>query len=245
MSTPSSHDSAEHSAPSVPSGESIPGFGEQVAAASAASGSLRRTAEGGIDVMHALGGVRGLLEAVLPSLVFLVAFLATADLALSLWLSVGLAVLAAGLRLIQRGRLMQAVAGLVGVLLCALTARVTGKAIDFYLVGLWTNAVYAVAVAVSMAVRWPLAGVLFGFLRGEETSWRRRPRRLRAYQIGTGVVLGVFLVRLLVEVPLFLAGSVAGLGIARLVLGLPFYGLGLWLGWMVTRPEAAEPVRTP
>ena len=35
-----------------------------------------------------------------------------------------------------------------------------------------------------------------------------------------------------------LADALVALGTARLVMGLPLYGLALWVAWMITRPEA-------
>ena len=45
----------------------------------------------------------------------------------------------------------------------------------------------------------------------------------------------MFAARLLVQVPLYLAGEVALLGIARLVMGVPLWGLTLWLTWLLVR----------
>jgi hypothetical protein len=51
---------------------------------------------------------------------------------------------------------------------------------------------------------------------------------------------GLFIVRLLVQLPLYAASAVVALGIARTAMGLPLFGLGLWLTWRMVRP-----VRTP
>ena len=41
-------------------------------------------------------------------------------------------------------------------------------------------------------------------------------------------------------VPLYLAEATTALGVARLVMGLPFYALGLWLAWSVSAPAPGE-----
>ena len=46
----------------------------------------------------------------------------------------------------------------------------------------------------------------------------------------------MFAARLLVQVPLYLAENLTGLGVARLVMGVPLYALTLWLAWLVSRP---------
>ena len=42
--------------------------------------------------------------------------------------------------------------------------------------------------------------------------------------------------RLVVQVPLYLADNVVALGTTRLIMGVPLYALGLWLAWLVSRP---------
>ena len=49
---------------------------------------------------------------------------------------------------------------------------------------------------------------------------------------------GLFLVRLVVQLPLYLAGEVVVLGIARTAMGIPLFALGLWITYrMVRRPH--------
>lgn len=204
----------------------------------AAASSMRTRDDGTLDVMGSIGGVRGLLEASLPAAGFLVAFVLTEDLTLAIILAVALSVVFTVIRLVQRGTLVQALSGLVGVVLCAVVAYRTGEARDFYVLGFVTNAAYLAAFIISIAVRWPFLGLLFGLLRGEGLSWRRDTVRRRRYAMATWLVSAVLLARLLVQMPLYFADDLAGLGIARLVMGLPLYALALWWGWMLTRPAA-------
>ena len=62
--------------------------------------------------------------------------------------------------------------------------------------------------------------------------------RDRAARRGTVTLAAMFALRLVVEVPLYLAGdrAVAALGVARIVLGLPLFALTLWLVWLMVRP---------
>ena len=78
-------------------------------------------------------------------------------------------------RLVQRRPLTQALAGVVGVGISAWFANSTGKAEDFYLPGFLANAAYITAMVISIAVKWPIAGLLFGFIRNEGLDWRRNP----------------------------------------------------------------------
>ena len=75
-----------------------------------------------MDVLHAIGGWRGLVETSLPSLLFLIFFTVTKDLNLALVIAVAAAGIFTVLRLVQRSKLIPAVSGIVGVAICAFTA---------------------------------------------------------------------------------------------------------------------------
>jgi hypothetical protein len=202
----------------------------------AAKAGVSRGADGRIDVLKSIGGIRGLAESILPGLVFLVVFTAGGQLGPALIGSLGVAAVFTVVRLVQRGTVTQAFSGLVGVAICAFVANRTGQPKDFYLWGFVTNAGYIVAMAVSVLARWPLAGLLFGFIRGEGLDWRKDRRRIRLYSAATWILVTVLALRLLVQVPLYLADNLVALGTTRLVMGLPLYALGLWLAWLVSRP---------
>ncbi|MGO4383896.1 DUF3159 domain-containing protein [Specibacter sp. RAF43] len=199
-----------------------------------------RTDNGHIDLLAAAGGVRGIAESVLPGLVFLVVFTLTRNLMGALAGSVAIAVIFLAARLAQRTPLTQALAGIFGVALSAFLALKTGKAENFYAVGFFTNIGYLIAMVVSIAVRWPVLGLLFGYARNEGLRWRGEPERLRAYRVATWIIVGVMAARLAVQVPLYLAGQVDALGAMRLIMGVPLYALGLWVAWLVSRPVKTD-----
>lgn len=209
---------------------------ERSVAAYAARSGMRRRDDGQLDVLHAVGGWRGLAETVLPGLVFLVVLLVGGALGPALTASLGAAAVFTVLRLLQRQSLVQALSGFVGVAVCALFARATGEALDYYVPGFWINAAWFLGLGVSLAVGWPLLGVFYGFVRGEGTEWRAVPVRRRAYRVATLMLMAMFAARLLVQVPLYLAENLTGLGVARIGMGVPLYALTLWLAWLVSRP---------
>jgi hypothetical protein len=225
--------------PEPDSAPEAPGFAG-LAEGYASKAGLHRTDDGRIDVLKSAGGYQGIAESILPGLVFLITFTATGALTPSLIAALGAAAVFTVVRLVQRRPLTQALAGIVGVAISAWFANSTGKAEDFYLPGFLTNAAYIVAMVISIAVRWPIAGLLFGFIRNEGLDWRRHPARVRAYRLGTWIIVGVLALRLLVQVPLYLMGpdGLAALATTRLIMGAPLYILGVWLAWLVTRPAA-------
>lgn len=191
----------------------------------------------GADILRVLGGVRGLIETLAPGIAFLVAYTFSRDLAISLSLSLGLAVVFVVVRIFQRSQTRSAVAGLIAVSASAAVALFTGKPEDNYLIGLYTNSAYALVMFVSLVVGWPALGLLIGFVMGDGVAWRRNKRRYRMMVLITAIWLLLFVVRLLVQMPLYMAGDayVEELGLARILMGTPLYAIVLVLTWMLTR----------
>ena len=191
----------------------------------------------------AFGGVRGVLEAVLPVTVFSVVYGITRDVTPSAVAALVPAVVLAVWRLVAREPLTQAIGGLMGVGIGAFIAVRTGQAETFFLPSIIKNAAYGAVYLVSILVRWPLIGAILGVVLGEGTHWRQVPPRMRAYVVATWLWVGLFGVRLLVQVPLYLADRVALLGAVNVGLGLPLFGLVVWGSWLVLRrvPVAYPP----
>lgn len=201
--------------------------------------AVARTVDGQIDVLKTVGGYQGLAESIVPALIFSVVFTLTRGLSISLAAAVVSAAIFTVVRLVQKTPLTQALAGIIGVAICAFVAMRTGDAQNYFLPGFITNAVYIVVMLVSLLVRWPVAGLLFGFIRSEGTTWRRNEIRRRSYALATWIIIAVLALRLAVQLPLFLADNFVALATARLIMGLPLYALGLWIAWLVSRPRAA------
>jgi len=193
-------------------------------------------------IAEAVGGPLGMAETAAPAIAFVVAYtISGSDTNTAAAVAVGLAVVLAVARLVRRESPRHALSGLIGVGFAAFIATRSGKAEDFFLPGLLFNAAYASALLISIAVRWPLIGVIVTKLDGEDNSWRDDPRRVRAYRLATWLWVGLFSLRLLVQLPLYLAQEVVALGIARTAMGLPVFALGLWLSWLLVRGVRPAP----
>lgn len=197
---------------------------------------LSQNADGGIDVIASVGGMRGILETVIPGFVFVMVYALSRELSWALVASIGLGVIFMIVRLINKSTLVQAASGLIGILICAFAARSSGEAKDYYVPGFFIGAGYLMALVISILIKWPLAGVLFGFIRNEGTEWRQQPGRLRRYAIATWIIIAVFIARLAVQLPMYFADNVVALGLARALMGVPLYAAGLWFAWLVSRP---------
>lgn len=210
---------------------------------------LQRGANGHIDVLQAAGGVRGIAESVLPGAVFLALFTMTHSLNVGLIASIATAAIFTVARLIQRQPLTQALAGIVGVVISAFFSRSTGEAKDYYVAGFIVNGAYLGALLVSVFIKWPLLGLLYGYVRNEGLRWRHQPARLRAYRLATCILILAFALRFVVQLPLYFANQVEALGVTRILMGVPLYALGLWLAWLMSRPtttaESTVPAEQP
>jgi Protein of unknown function (DUF3159) len=205
------------------------------------------TRDGPPNLADAMGGPVGIAEASVPAVSFVVAYSASGqDTTIAASVAVGLALLLTIVRLIRRESPLHALSGLVGVAFAAFIARQSGRAENFFLPGLLFNAGYASAFLISLAIRRPLVGVIVSHLDGEGNAWRSSPARVRAFSRATWLWAGVFLVRLLVQLPLYLAGAVVELGVARTAMGLPLFALGLWLTWLLVRgSRVSGPASSP
>ncbi|WP_345764582.1 DUF3159 domain-containing protein [Diaminobutyricibacter sp. McL0608] len=192
----------------------------------------------GTALLGALGGIRGLLETILPGLVFLILFTFTTNVPLSLGASVLVAVVFTAVRIIGKTPVTQAVAGLIGVGASAILALITGRGEDNFIFGIGLNLLYGAALLISMLVRWPLIGLASGYLMGDGLAWRKDRTKFRVMQALTFLWFLLFAARLVVELPLYLAhtdAATTGLGIAKLLMGVPLYAPLLLVTWFVVR----------
>lgn len=193
-----------------------------------------------VSIFSAMGGYRGLLDSVVPTVVF-VPLYALSGLNVAIWaaLAAGAALFAA--RLARRETLQHAVAGFVVVAIAALLVRLTGRPEAFFLPKLLINSGYALAYAVSILIRWPLLGVVLGPFLGEGFGWRDDPGRLRRYSLASALWVGMFLLRLTVQVPLFLNEQLVALGIAHVLMSWPLFLVVAWLSWLIIREPGSRP----
>ena len=186
-------------------------------------------------VWAAMGGMRGILEAVLPSLAFLLLYTFTRDLVLALAVSVGAAAVFTALRLAQRSPISSALGGLIATAAAAGLALWTGRGEDNFVPGLITNAAYGTALLLSALIGWSLIGLAAGFLMNEGTAWRAHARKRRVYFWLAIAWAALFYLRLGVQLPLYLAGDVVTLGTLKLIMGLPLFAPLLAVTWLAVR----------
>ena len=188
------------------------------------------------SLLVSMGGVQGIVESIVPGLLFVVIFAISQMVYLSIGISASVSVGFILLRILRRKPLSQAIGGLIGIGIASFLAfRDGGSGRDYFLTGFATNLIYLVPLAISVIVRWPLLGVVAGFLLSEKTAWRKDKYQMRVFTAATLLWVGIFSARLLVQWPLYLADNLGALATARLVMGLPLYAAGLWVTWLMLR----------
>lgn len=183
----------------------------------------------------ALGGWRGLVDSALPSLLFVVIFVVQKDLNLALITSVVAGVILLVIRLFEKKSLTQVIGGFFGLLFSVFLTWRTNDASNFFLTGIITNLVYGIVLFISLIVRRPLLGYLVGSLVGNTSGWLQDQLLVRAYTTITWIWVGVFSIRVGVQVPLYLADNIAVLGPIKIFMGWPLYLFAAWISYRIVQ----------
>lgn len=193
-------------------------------------------------IAAATGGWRAQIEAVVPSVLFIVSLVISGDVNLSVIAPIAFSVLAILLRIIQTQDVTASIGGLVGVLVAAGLSLLSGQGKNYFVVGLWTSGIFAIVFLVSMLVKRPIAGVIVNLIADkpegkhvEEIPWYVQKAKFRKALLVTAVWTVMFILRLSVQLPLYLSGEEVALGIWRLALGIPLFIPVVLFSWVILR----------
>lgn len=208
------------------------------------------------QISEQLGGVRGLVESSIPVFAFVLLNVALGD-----WIdlaertalywaiggALGTAVLIGIYRLIRREPVRHAVNGIFGIAIGAFLAYRTGDAKNFYLPGILLTLGQVVVLVLSVLVRRPIIGYVWGVLaNGGKHDWFHNAPLFRTFQWLTLVWAGSLFVRAGVQGWLWLQDQANAIGIVRILISWPIYAATLaftvWAVRRVTRDQQAEPV---
>ena len=143
-------------------------------------------APSGRALLAAIGGVRGLVESILPGLGFLVVYTVTEELLPSVLAPLAVAVVFIVIRLATRQPVTTALAGAIGIGVSAGLALLSGRTADNFVPGFIINAATVVLMVVSIVVRWPLVGVIVAVLTSDE-QWRADRAKFRVATVATAL----------------------------------------------------------
>jgi hypothetical protein len=192
----------------------------------------------------ALGGWRGMVDSGAAPLAFLIGWLTTKDLVISVGASIAVMLVALVVRIARRETLQFALGGIFVTAVAAFIASRTGRAQDVFLPGILLNLGLSLVFVVSMVTRWPVVGFLVGAVTEEPTAWRRDRGIVSLCQKLTALLLAGYLVRVAVQLPLYLAGNTTALAVSKLVLGWPLLLAGIAIaGFMLLKGRT--PLQSP
>ena len=173
------------------------------------------------QLSQSLGGLRGMLEAALPFVAFTVAWVVSRQLYPALGAALATAVVLAVVRLAQRQSVRYVATAVIPTAIAAVVATRTGRAEDVFLPGILYNGALALLSLFTVAIRRPLVGFVIGAAVGDPTGWTQDRGLVRMTAKLTLVLAVPYTLRFAIQLPLFLAGQVIWLGVAKVVLGWP------------------------
>jgi len=173
------------------------------------------------QLSKSLGGARGMIESALPFIAFTIAWVVARQLYPAIAAAVGVALLMAVIRLVQRQSIKYVVQAVIPTAIAVLIAARTGRAQDVFLPGILYNGALAALSLVTVAIGKPLVGFIIGAAVGDPTEWTKDRGLVKMTSKLTLVLAAPYLTRFVIQLPLFLAGQVVLLAIAKVILGWP------------------------
>lgn len=215
------------------------------------------------QMASALGGRRGMAEAAIPGLMFTFVWLPTKDLRLALMLSLGAALVALVIRLLQRSTLQYVLNAVFSIGIGWVFVRIADssggseseKALAFFAPGILYSAGYTLVLAFTCLIGWPLVGFMLGSVTGDPTAWHQDKQIVKLCSRLTWLLLLPGAVGVALQGPVWLLGwsgsidqdtAVAVIAALRYGLGWPLR-IASWsaMFWLLARNatplESAEP----
>lgn len=184
-------------------------------------------------LFEAFGGVRGMIETVLPGLLFVSIYTVNKDLNMSAIAALAVSLVLVVVRLARKDTVKHAFSGVFGVGFGVLFAKMTGDAKDFYLPGMLYTLGLAVAYIVTAVAGVPLIGLMLGPVFRENLSWRtRNPGRKKAYTKASWAWGLILLGKCAILFPLYWWADTTQLGWVLIALKVPPFLLAVYLTWV-------------
>lgn len=193
-----------------------------------------RPNSGSRAILDQMGGVSGLIYSSLPVLVF-VPVSSAFGLMPAIAAALGVATLILIWRLIRRDSVQPAISGFFAVGVSALIAYLVGESKGYFLLGIWTSLIWAVVFGVSVLIRRPIVGYVWGWVNSHDRGWRDVRKAVLAFDIATITWVVVFASRFLVQEYLYDADETGWLGVARIAMGWPLTAVAALVTYLAIR----------
>ncbi|MFI9124058.1 DUF3159 domain-containing protein [Streptomyces bikiniensis] len=184
-------------------------------------------------LFEAFGGLRGMVETVVPGLLFVTIFTVNKNLYASAIAALAVSLVLVAVRLIRRDTVKHAFSGVFGVAFGVVFAMMTGNAKDFYLPGMLYTLGLALAYIVTAMAGVPLIGLILGPVFKENLSWRtRNPGRKKAYTKASWAWGLILLGKCAILFPLYFWADPTRFGWVSVALKIPPFLLAVYLTWV-------------
>jgi hypothetical protein len=181
-----------------------------------------------------MGGISGLIYSSLPVVVFVPASTAF-GLMPAIGAALGVAALILVWRLIRRESVQPAISGFFGVGISALIAYIVGESKGYFLLGIWMSLFWGVVFALSILIRRPVVGYIWGWVNSHDRAWRGVRRAVVAFDVATFVWVVVFTSRFVVQQHLYESDQTGWLGVARIAMGWPLTAVAALVTYLAIR----------
>jgi hypothetical protein len=209
-------------------------------------GSAQATVEQVVraQLARALGGRRGIVESAVPTALFTICFLVTDQIRLSLIVSIAVTGVLLLLRVLQRSTTQFVINALFGIGIGAFFAYRASQgggseedvARAVFTPGLIYNGVYAVVIVLTILVGWPIVGFMVGSVTGDPTGWHDDRAIVRLCSQLTWILAIPCVIRVAVQLPLWLDHQIGLLGASKIALGWPLQLASFAvMGWLLSR----------
>ncbi|MEU7036987.1 DUF3159 domain-containing protein [Streptomyces sp. NPDC046237] len=184
-------------------------------------------------LFEAFGGLRGMIETVVPGLLFVTIFTINKDLHISAIAALAVSLVLVAVRLIRRDTVKHAFSGVFGVAFGVVFAMMTGNAKDFYLPGMLYTLGLALAYIITTLAGVPLIGLILGPVFKENLSWRtRNPGRKKAYAKASWAWGLILLGKCAILFPMYWWADTTKFGWVLVALKIPPFLLAVYLTWV-------------
>jgi hypothetical protein len=181
-----------------------------------------------------MGGVSGLIYSSLPVVVFVPVSTAF-GLVPAISAALGVAALILVWRLVRRESVQPAISGFFAVGVSALIAYLVGESKGYFLLGIWMSLFWAVVFALSILIRRPAVGYVWGWVNTHDRAWRGVRKAVLAFDVATFVWVLVFTSRFVVQQHLYDADQTGWLGVARIAMGWPLTAVAALVTYLAIR----------
>ena len=201
----------------------------------------------GQELREVLGGRGSLVDAALPPLLFVIVN-ALWSLNGAIWITLSAAALLTAFRLIRGQSLKYALGGLVAALVAILSARLSNSASAYFVPGIITALLTALACGVSVIVGRPLVAWTSHLVRHWPWDWYWHPKVRPAYTEVTIAWAVFFVLKLVVQILLLREAQAGALAAVQVIMGWPAtivllvlsYLYGQWRLQQLQGPSVSE-----